>query len=57
MFQNLLSIYFITHVATGKEITLEQKGFNRDKLLQEASEKLETDFDKNIYGQYIIQPK
>jgi|TARA_R100001082_G_C4353992_1_gene155902 hypothetical protein len=57
MFQNLLSIYFITHVATGKEITLEQKGFNRNELLQEASEKLETDFDKNVYGQYIIQPK
>lgn len=56
MSMSQISDYRITHLETGKSITIEHKGFNRNKLLQEASEELKTDFDKNVYGQYIIQP-
>ncbi len=52
-----MSMFNIVHIKSGKSITLEHKGFNRDELLQEASEKLETDFDKSKFGQYSIQPK
>lgn len=50
-------MYNIIHIESGKSITLEHNGFDRNKMLQEASEKLNTDFDENKFGQYRIQPK
>ena len=52
-----MSMFNFVHIESGKSITLEHKGFNRNELLQEASNKLETDFDKDKFGQYSIQPK
>ena len=51
-----MSMYNIVHIESGKSITLEHKGFNRNELLQEASNKLETDLDVTKFGQYRIQP-
>ena len=48
-------MYNIVHIESGKSVNIEQKGFDSNNILKEASEKLETDFDANQFHQYRIQ--